>query len=354
MRPAPLIASIGSAPKVRFALVGCGAVGASHHLPALAACQRAEAVLLVDRDAGRAQALARRWGVPAAAADFHEVVGKAEAAVLALPNHLHAPVAIELLRSGVHVLAEKPMALDTSQCDAMIAAAEEGGARLTVGLQFRFFDSTRLVKELLAAEILGPLDRFDLRLGVISNWPFATGFALSRETAGGGVLVDYGVHLLDLLLFWLGDWAEVRYRDDARGGIESDCELELAMGSGVAGRVEVSRTRNLRNTCRFTGRRATLELGIWDPDPPITLSTGGSQQVLSGRALSGKKAGLDFIGAFRRQLEDLAGAIREGREPAISGREGRRSVALIEACYGVREPLERPWMHPPQLAEVWR
>jgi predicted dehydrogenase len=335
-----------SEPAVGFAVVGCGAVAASHYLPALAGCRRAEAVLVVDRDAGRAHAAAARWGVPAVATDAGEVPGRAEAAVVALPNHLHAPVAIDLLRAGVHVLVEKPMGLSTAECDAMIEAAAQGGARLTVGLQFRFFNATELVRDLLAGGLLGPLQGFEMRLGVVSRWPFATDFVLRREAAGGGVLVDYGVHVLDLLLHWLGDWKEVRYRDDAYGGVESDCELDLAFASGVAGTIEISRTRNLRNTCLFIGERGRLEVGIWDPDPPIVLETAGSAVALSGRASRDGGAGLDFLGAFGRQLDDLAGAVREGREPFISGAEGRRSVFLIEACYAVREPLELPWVRP--------
>lgn len=332
-----------SDPILSVAVVGCGAVATNHYLPVLASSRRAKTVQVIDRDAARARATAERWGV-AAATDHRQVPGTAEAAVVALPNHLHAPVAIDLLQAGVHVLVEKPMALSTAECDAMIEAAAAGGARLTVGLQFRFFDSTRLVGDLLASGILGSLQGFELRLGVVSNWPFASDFMLRKETAGGGVLVDYGVHVLDLLLVWLGEWSEVRYRDDAMGGVESDCELDLSFASGVAGTVEISRTRNLRNTCVFTGERATLEVGIWDPDPPLTLSMDGAAPDLSGRARRGTAPGLDFNGAFRRQIDDLATAVADGREPFVPAEEARRSVALIEACYAAREPLVLPWV----------
>jgi len=284
------------------------------------------------------------------ATDPAEIPGRAEVAVLALPNHLHAPVAVELLRAGVHVLVEKPMALSTAECDAMIEAAEAGGALLTVGLQFRFFDSTRLMGDLLAGDLLGRVERFEMRLGVVSSWPFTTDFMLHRETAGGGVLVDYGVHVLDLLLLWLGEWGEVRYRDDAMGGVESDCEIELAFASGISGSIEISRTRNLRNTCSFLGDGARLEVGIWDPDPPITLELDGAEVVLSGRARRQGQAGLDFLGAFRRQIDDLARALGEEREPFVTGRDGRRSIALIEACYAAREPLVFPWVQPAAAA----
>ncbi|HEX4954579.1 MAG TPA: Gfo/Idh/MocA family oxidoreductase [Thermoanaerobaculia bacterium] len=332
--------------KVRLAVVGCGAVAAGHYLPSIAASRLVEATLLVDRDEARARALATRYEVPATSGDASAVAAHAEAAVLALPNHLHAPVAIDLLRQGIHVLVEKPMAISTTECDAMIEAAEASGAVLALGLQFRSFDSTALVAGWLASGLLGPLRRFELRLGVISRWQFASDFVLHRETAGGGVLTDYGSHVLDLLLHWLGDWHELTYRDDACGGVESDCELELTMASGLGGFVEISRSRNLANTCLFEGETGTLEVGIWDPDPPLIVRIGGEQLRLDGRARRGKSPGLTFNGAFLRSIDDFARVIRQGGEPVVSGQEGRRGVALIEACYAARQALQLPWSIP--------
>ena len=281
-------------------------------------------------------------------ADHRAAIGRAEAAVVAVPNHLHAPLALDLLRGGLHVLVEKPMALSAADCDAMIAAAAASRARLTVGLQFRFFDSTALVRDLLAADLLGPLRRFDLRLGVVSRWPFATDFALRREAAGGGVLVDYGVHVLDLLLHWLGDLAPRGYRDDAEGGVEANCELELEHASGLRGAVEISRTRNLRNTCVFEGEAARLEVGIWDPDPPVVLSAAGRDLRLDGRARrGGAAAGGERAGArLHRRLPPPARRFRGGDPGVARARDQRRRRAPRRGAD--RRLLRRPC--PPRAA----
>jgi predicted dehydrogenase len=337
--------------KLRLAVVGCGAITSLHHLPAIALSERVEAAVLVDVDAGRARALAERFGVPEVAADAGDLGGRVDAAIVALPNSLHAPVSIDLLRRGVHVLVEKPMAMNVRECDEMIAAAGAGRAVLAVGHEFRFFDSSQLVRNLLRDGLLGEIRRFEMRQGVIPRWPFATDFFLKKETAGGGVLADYGAHVLDLLLWWLGDWADVEYRDDAMGGVESDCELRLTMASGLAGTVEISRTRNLENICVFEGTRATLEVGVWDPDPEIRLLIADREVSLAGRARRHEGAALDFTGAFVRQLDDFAAAVRQGREPFVPGSEGRRSLALIEACYARRRPLDLPWSVVPASRE---
>ena len=337
--------------KLRLAVIGCGAVATIHHLPAIAASERADAAVLVDADVGRARALADRFAVPSVLADYRDLPGRVDAAIVALPNSLHAPVAIELLRRGVHVLVEKPMAMNVRECDEMIAAAEAGRTVLAVGLDFRFFDSSLLVGNLLRDGLLGDLRRFEMHQGVIPRWPFATDFLLKKEMAGGGVLADFGVHVLDLLLWWLGDWAEVEYWDDAMGGIESDCEMRLTMRSGVQGTVEISRTRNLANTCVFEGSRASLEVGVWDPDPELRLLIANREVSLAGRARREAGAGLDITAVFVRQVDDFAAAIRERREPFVPGREGRRSLTLIEACYAWRQPLELPWSVVPAVRE---
>jgi predicted dehydrogenase len=330
-------------PKLRLAVIGCGAVAKIHHLPAITLSEWVEATVLVDADARRAQALADQFGVPEVATDYRDLPGRVDAAVVALPNSLHAPVSIDLLRRGVHVLVEKPMAMTVRECDDMIAAAEDGHATLAVGLDFRFFESSRFVRDLFRDGLLGEVRRFDMRQGVIPRWPFATDFLLKKETAGGGVLADFGVHVLDLLLWWMGDWADVEYWDDAQGGVESDCEMQLTLRSGATGTVEISRTRNLRNTCVFEGDRATLEVGVWDPDPEIKLVLGGSEVALSGRARRQGGSALNFTDVFIRQIDDFAAAVRERREPFVPGREGRRSQELIEECYARRRFLELPW-----------
>lgn len=327
---------------LRLAVVGCGAIASLHHLPAIAASSGAQATLLVDRDLERARGLARRFGVTAVEADWNAVPGRVDAAIVCLPNHLHLPAAADLLRAGVPVLVEKPMALDAAQADAMVEAARSGGTRLAVGLEFRFFDATRQVRALLSSGLLGAVRRIDLRVGVVSRWPFATDFALRRETAGGGVVADYGTHVLDLLLWWFGGWELSRYRDDAQGGIESDALIELRLAGGVEAVAELSRSRNLRNTCRIEGERATLEIGVWDPDPEIRLRAGDGVDVI-GRARSEGRPTMDFAQAFGRQLDDFIDVVRTGREPCVSGAEGRRALALIDACYAQRELWRQPW-----------
>jgi predicted dehydrogenase len=299
--------------------------------------------MLADKFLPRARQLRDKYQVPAVVDDYREVIGRVDAAIVALPNNLHATVTIDLLRHGIHVLVEKPMALRTTECDEMIEAARSADAVLAVGLDFRFFHASQFLKRLFENRLLGDIKRFDLHLGIISKWPSTSDFLFRKEASGGGVLMDWGVHVLDLLLWWLGDYDRVDYYDDAIGGVEADCKVHLDLQCGASGVVELSRTRNLKNTCRVHGERGSLEFAIWDADPFLRLQFDEQGLALNGRVTGRDGPKQTMREVFPRQLNDFIDAIVDHREPLIPGQEGMRAVKLIEACYASRKPLEYPW-----------
>ena len=331
----------------RLAIVGCGAVTQHGHLPAAARAENVRVTLLVDKNRPRAEELARQYNVPHVAEDYAQVWEEADAAIVALPHYLHAPISIDLLAHGVHVLVEKPMALTADECDAMIQAAEQGQAVLAVGLMRRFLWSAQLTKAILDAGLLGSVESFDIREGFAYNWPVASDFFFRKETAGGGVLIDAGAHTLDTLLWWLGDVGSFEYFDDNYGGVEADCELHLVMENGATGIVELSRTRDLRNTAIIRGGRATLEVSLHTNQVrflPRGVAFGVLGNVLPDlQEPLGEQSFMDLLSA---QLADWVNAIRSGGSPRVPGAEGRRSIALIKACYAQRKPLVLPWVIP--------
>ncbi|MCZ6820175.1 MAG: Gfo/Idh/MocA family oxidoreductase, partial [Calditrichaeota bacterium] len=267
--------------KLKFALIGCGAVADHVHLPVVAMSERAKITVLVDKSSLRARQLAEKYGVPETVDDHRKIIGKVDAALVAVPHHLHAPITIDLLQHGIHVLVEKPMALKTKDCDDMIKTAKNAGAVLAVGLARRFYPSSQFVKNMLDRKLLGEIISYDFNEGAIYNWPVATDFMLRKET-GGGVLADTGAHALDTLLWWLGDYESVDYYDDAMGGVEADCEIHLSLKSGAKGVIRLSRIRDLRNSYILRGEKATLEIES-NFNPEIDLKFGGQEFSLSGR-----------------------------------------------------------------------
>lgn len=332
---------------LRIAIIGCGAVSQRCHIPAVQSHPDLRLEWLVDPDTQRLRQLTNEADKVKTATDYHEVLGKADAAIVAAPHSLHASISVDLLRHGIHVLVEKPMASSVAECDAMIEAADEGKAVLAVGLMRRFVHSAHFARWAVQSSLLGVVESFDFREGNVYSWPVQSDFFFRKETARGGVLFDTGAHTLDLLLWWLGEVEEAEYYDDSYGGVEADCEVRLSMASGARGLVELSRTRNLRNTAIIRGENAELEVGL-RTNEAVLRSRDGSVG-LAGLGLKSPEqnpVNQGFLDLFPLQIHDWIEAIQTGRTPSVPGTEGRRSVALIEACYGRRKPLELPWMSP--------
>ena len=327
---------------MKVAIIGCGAVTEKNYLPALQQINEIEVTFLVDKNYSRAMILASQYNVPYVSDNYMDIIGKVDAAIVALPHSLHAPVSIALLRQGIHVLVEKPMALNKEECNAMISAAEEGKSILAVGLMRRFLHSAQWVKAILDIGLLGKIETFDFREGNVYNWPVTSDSFFRKEIAGGGVLIDTGAHTLDLLLWWLGEVEEYEYYDDNYGGVEADCKLHLTLKSGAKGIVELSRIRNLRNTCIIQGTNGKIEVSlrsnriIAEPEKILDYEVNG----LRGNNLPEQSV----IDLFVAQLKDWINAIKTKNQPFVSGQEGSKAIALIEACYRSRKLLSFPWM----------
>jgi predicted dehydrogenase len=330
--------------------VGCGAVTERYHLPALLASPDVQLAAFVDPTLERARALAARAGAPLALASHEELPGRVDAAIVAVPNAFHESVAVPLLQAGVHVLVEKPMARTVAECDRMLAAAV--GTVLAVGHDFRHFPVARFARELFAAELLGPVRRVDASQSAGGRWPSASTAALS-PTAGGGVLLDFGIHLFDLLQWWLGPLQAREYRDDAEGGIESECECRLALEGGTPVNVTLSRTRALRDTVVVECERGSVELGVFEP-AVVRLTLAGGTRELAGLVPDPEFERAPLRAVFARQLADFVSAIGIGGTPLVRGEEGRRAVALAEACYRLKQPLRMPWDYPEAYAAIGR
>lgn len=331
---------------VRLGIVGCGAVTQICHLPAAHRSTAVKIVALVDTQLDRARSLGRRFGVERCVADYRLVATDIDGMIVAVPHNLHVPIAGDLLRRGVPVLVEKPLATTVIEAERLIDTSRLSGTPLQVGHVYRHSRIARLVKRILDEGWLGSLRSFTLESGGIYNWPVASGFFWNREEAGGGVLIDTGSHMLDLLLWWIGDVGDVRYRDDNLGGVEADCELDLALNAPtgvVPGHVTFSRLRRLGSSARIEGEQFTLECRL-SGEYGVRLRpaqwSGGDPSWVSRTEVG--PAG-SFSGMFVEQLEAFAQVIGEGVAPVVSGETALPTVALIERCYRERQSIVQPW-----------
>jgi predicted dehydrogenase len=336
--------------ELQLAVVGCGAMAEHQHLRLLSRRSDCRVVALVDRDETRLKRLADKYGVPHALTDYRGLAQVGiDAAIVALPNHLHMPVCCELLAGGIHVLVEKPMALSVAECEAMMDAARSGGLVLAVGLIRRYSHASIYARWAIGSGLLGPVTGFDIQSGLVYSWPIASDFFV-RKDMGGGVLLDLGSHMLDQLLWWLGDVASVEYYDDSEGGVEADCLIRLTMQCGAKGSVQLSWIRELTNKATIHGERASLEVSL--TNNAVLLRSADGSVALSGHAAQGPMAvfgeqrASDMVIA---EHNDFLQAIRTGRPLQVGGAEARACAALIESCRAKRQPLVEPWRESPSV-----
>jgi predicted dehydrogenase len=329
--------------RYKLALVGCGAVSEWQHLPAILQTEGVLLSALVDTERARLKQLAANCrNLEVVTSDYRQVAGKVQLAVVALPHSLHCQVACDLLHMGINVLVEKPMAINTEECDRMIRAAIDSRTVLAVGHLRRFFPSAIAVKSFIESGILGRIQSFDYQEGAPYDWPAASPSFFDRKLAGGGVLLDTGPHSLDLIKWWFGSPTEVEYYDDNMGGVEAECFLKLALPSGIFGSITLSRMRFLRNTIQIKGELATLEMGL-SPTSQVKLYS-STDKILIDAYQTKPYANVDeYTATTKDQLGAFVEACRNNESRIVTGAEARDTIAIIQMCYEVRKPLLYPW-----------
>ena len=322
---------------LRMAVVGCGAVSEIYHLPALGSCARAHLAVVVDADAGRAGAIAARHRDAVAVTDYRELPGKVDAAVVATPNASHADISCHLLEHGVHVLCEKPLATSSADAERMIAAAQRGNARLMAGHCRRFNPNTALLQRLIADGHLGAVEEISAALGGrYGAWPTRTDFRRDRSLAGGGVLVDLGVHLIDMALWLVGEDATVARYDasDTMGwGVENDAEIVLDFAGGGRALLACSYTHGLARTLRVRGSSGWAETSV-DGFPVVTFF---SEHARVCRRAGAQQFVLPEVDIYARQLEHFVAAILDRTPFVVTADQVLSGLRLIESCYRVAD-----------------
>jgi predicted dehydrogenase len=336
-------------PGFRLGIIGCGAVTELAHLPACRAIPQIEISVLVDVNLDRARRLAKMFNVSRCEADYRKVFGAVDGVSIALPHYLHADVAIEFLERGISALVEKPLACTRAEANAMMNAARTGQSVLQPAYMYRFCNGARTLRDAIQQSWLGNIESFTAEMGCVYSWPVASGFFFSPREAGGGVLVDSGSHLLDLLLWCLGDAVEVSYCDDNLGGMEAECSLSLVLRTGshsVSGTVALSRIRKLGRFVRVAGTKTTMEYDLDSPQRvqiSPTHAEGALRNLVAEPAYDSASWADPWERVYAAQLRSFAKAAASRTQPEVAGSDVLGTVALIERCYRERQPLIHSW-----------
>jgi predicted dehydrogenase len=187
---------------LKIALAGAGYI-ADIHARAIQNHPDADLTAVVERFPDKAGEFAKKYKIEHQFETVEEMVegSDVDALVIGTPNFLHAPQSIAALEAGIHVMVEKPMAMNTAEARTIQAAAEESDAQLMVAHCWRFDEEVLWLKA--RTEQLGQIVRTK-GIGVHSNWG-PGGWFTQKDLAGGGALADMGIHAIDTARFLLGD-----------------------------------------------------------------------------------------------------------------------------------------------------
>ncbi len=202
---------------LKVAIIGCGRIATNAHTPAyLDAFDIGEVKYYCDIIPERAKKLAgvysaeiaKRYGetvMPEVVEDYHDILGKVDCVSVCTPNGAHAPIAIDFLKSGAQVLSEKPAAINLEKALEMKKAADETGNILSIGVCNRFHDSVMKVHDMIEQGALGDIYHVFCSFRAHRSIPGLGGPFTTKSESGGGVLIDWGVHYLDLIFYCMGD-----------------------------------------------------------------------------------------------------------------------------------------------------
>ena len=193
--------------KIKVAVIGCGTIANAAHIPSYMNNDEVEIKYFCDIIPERAEAAVEKYGCGTAVVDYHDFLNDPEldAVSVCVPNNMHPVIAIDFLRAGKNVLCEKPAARTYAEALEMQKVQHETGKILNIGVVNRFNNSVNLIKDYIDSGKLGEVFHVYVSFRSHRSIPGLGGAFTTKEIAGGGALIDWGVHFLDIVMYCCGD-----------------------------------------------------------------------------------------------------------------------------------------------------
>ncbi|MFD0048248.1 Gfo/Idh/MocA family protein [Actinomycetes bacterium NPDC127524] len=327
--------------KLRIGVIGCGSIATHRHLPEYAANPEAEIAAVCDIVKERAEEKAELYQAKAYTS-YEELLqdNTIDAVSVCTPNYLHAPITIAALKAGKHVLCEKPMATSREDAEAMIKASEESGKKLMIAHNQRFVPSHVKARELIESGKIGKLFSFRTAFGHggPEGWS-ADGkdsWFFKKSQAFIGAMGDLGVHKTDLLRYLLneeitevGSFVEGNAKENS--DVDDNAVCILKTESGIIGTLAASWSYTAKedNSTILYGEHAIVRV---EDHPEYSLivqyKSGETVNYELGQIQSNDEGGQNSSEVIDKFIE----SILSGKEPAVSGEEGMKSLMVVLAA----------------------
>ena len=350
--------------KIRVGIIGCGGIAGAHIVGYKSIPELAEVVACCDLDGNKAERYAKHNGIPASYTDYKEMFEKEnlDAVSVCTWNAAHAPATIDALNAGIHVLCEKPMAMNTEQALAMKEAAEKNGKLLMIGFVRRFGNDADILKKFIDEGTMG--DVYFAKATYLRRNGFPGGWFGDKEFSGGGPLIDLGVHVIDLCRYLAGgpkpisvygvtygnlgpnravsagkqQWTASKTAPgfDFKYTVEDFATALIRFDNGMTISVEASFNLNIKHdigNIEIFGTKGGARV-----DPQIELVTD-----MNGMFVDVKPSGdtaLNFDGLFSREVRHFVECVRDGKQCISPAEDGVTLMRILDAIYKSAETGE--------------
>lgn len=338
---------------INVGLIGCGNIGSGGHAPAYARIPETRLVAVCDRLPARAATVAAATGADAYQ-DYRQLLARddIEMVDLCVPTDQHAPLAIDALKAGKHVLCEKPMARTLAEADGMIEAARESDRKLMIGHVRRFDHRYTTIKAGIDA---GDVGRPVYIRRAERQWlPFPADAWHWHPEAGGGVILDIGVHIADLFRWYFGQDPVSVYavgrqvREIAREADSWDhAVITYHFPGGAVGLAEASWTYppdfggGLYASLDVVGTEGKIHYSDQDSNPMLVFAADtGAAFPRYFRFMSTTEY------AFEAEIQHFARCILDDRSPAVSLRDARAALEMVlgaQRSASTGQPVSLPY-----------
>ncbi len=316
---------------VRWGLIGCGDISQKRVAPALRDIPNVDFVAVNRARAELAEEFARKFGARKWYANWQELLADPEidAVYIATPVHLHAEQTIAAAEAGKHVLCEKPMALNVEECDRMIAACQANGVKLGIAYYRHFYPVIARIKELIAAEeigqpVLAQINAFewnDMQPSDPRYW------FLTKAKSGGGPMMDFGCHRIEVLINIFGPINRVQAFTDAllfTREVEDSSGAFFKFEDGARATLTVTHAAfESQDTLDIFGSKGSLHVSVLNRGDLIIKTASGDRT----------ESHPPHSNIQLPSIKDFTQAILENREPQVDGIVGREVARVEEEIY---------------------
>ncbi|MDW4525989.1 Gfo/Idh/MocA family oxidoreductase [Rossellomorea marisflavi] len=322
---------------LKIGVIGCGSIAKHRHIPEYMANEHAEIVAVCDIVKDRAEEMADQIGAKAYT-DYKDLLKdeSIEAVSVCTPNALHAPISVDALKAGKHVLCEKPMATSTEEAEAMIVAANEAGRKLMIGHNQRFVPSHQKAKELISKGEAGKIYSFRTAFGHggPEGWSVdgKDSWFFKKEEAFIGAMGDLGVHKTDLMRYILGEefvevGAFVETSSKENADVDDTAVCVLKTESGTIGTLAASWSYQKEdNSTVIYGEKAVLRL---EEDPVNSLVVQYSTGEVVKYELGGIQTNDDGGQSASGVIDRFVTSVLEDVPAAVPGEEAMKSLQVV-------------------------